>query len=1215
MISFFKKSSNYYFAVEHSKSLKDKEIKNLSWLLSNATLIREKKLKGLYIGPLKEMTTPWSTNAVEITKNIGIDSIQRMEILLKNKNTFDTMTESKYSNPGQDIFKVTKEPEKVQFVNDLKKYNQDEGLALSNDEIEYLSLVSKRLNRKLTDSEVFGFSQVNSEHCRHKIFNGEFILDGKKMDSSLFQMIKKTSKKNPSNIISAYKDNVAFITGPEIELFTTDKKDIPDYYKIIKAKASISLKAETHNFPTTVEPFSGAATGSGGEIRDRMAGGQASFPLAGSAVYMTSYPRTSNGKKWENDQINKKWLYQNPKDILIKASNGASDYGNKFGQPLINGSVLTFEHSEKQYNLGYDKVIMLAGGVGYGKENESKKKKISDGDYVVVLGGDNYRIGMGGSAVSSVNTGEFKNKIELNAVQRSNPEMQKRVANVIRALAEEIENPILSIHDHGAGGHLNCLSELLEDTGGEININELPVGDPTLSEKEIIGNESQERMGLVIKKEDFEKIKKIAERERAPLYHVGYVKENKKLVFKGKESINPIDLNLDDFFGSSPKTIVIDKKIPYQFKNPIYHENLFIKYLENVLSLESVACKDWLTNKVDRCVTGRVALQQTVGEIQLPLNNLGIMSFDFASNKGIATTVGFSPIVSLADEKIGAKYSILKSLTNIIWAPIQNGLSNISLSANWMWPANNPGENTRLYNAVKSISDFAIDLGLNIPTGKDSLSMTQKYSDGLKVLSPGTVIISAVSEVSDIRKVVKPNLSSNKELELIYINFCEDYNLAGSAFFQTLSSIGNNVINTRSSDEIKNIFNTIQDLILSENINSGHDISSGGLITSLLEMNFPNNNCGLKINLDGFKEDDLLKILFNESPGIIFQITKNGKERLVKNNIDFISLGNTIDDRKLNIHFKNKSLSLDIDHFRDSWYKNSFLMDSEQTRNNKSLERFKNFKNQPLKFKFPSNYNGNLPIVNFKKEIKAAVIREKGINSEREMAYMLNLSGFKVKDVHMTDLVSGRERLEDINMLVFPGGFSNSDVLGSAKGWAGAFKFNEKARKTIQDFYNKNNTLSLGVCNGCQLMMELDILYPNKKEHHPKMEHNDSNKFECTFSSIDIIKSNSIMLQNLEGSTLGIWSAHGEGKFNFKNQNVNIAAKFHYNDYPANPNGSELSAAAICSDDGRHLAIMPHLERSIFPWNWAHYPSGRNDKISPWILPFYNARMWLEENA
>ena len=1215
MISFFKKSSDNYFVVEHIDEFSKKDINKLTWLFSGSEYLNINKLKGTYIGPIREMTTPWSTNAVEITKNIGINSITRIECLIKTQSDHDQMTETEYQNPDQNMFHITKVSEPVIYIDNIKKYNNEQGLALSDDEILYLEGVSKRLERQLTDSEVFGFSQVNSEHCRHKIFNGQFEIDGIEKNISLFRMIKSTSKANPNNLISAYKDNVAFISGPKIEIFTPNKNDIPDYYIKRKIKSSISLKAETHNFPTTVEPFSGAATGSGGEIRDRMAGGQASIPLAGTAVYMTSYPRISSSKEWEKNQKKKKWLYQNPKDILIKASNGASDYGNKFGQPLINGSVLTFEHSEKKYNLGYDKVIMLAGGIGYGKENESKKKKISDGDYVVVLGGDNYRIGMGGGAVSSVNTGEFKNNIELNAVQRSNPEMQKRVANVIRVLAEEINNPILSIHDHGAGGHLNCLSELLEETGGEININKLPIGDPTLSEKEIIGNESQERMGLVIKKEDFNKIKKIAERERAPLYHVGYVKENKRLVFKGKEAINPINLNLDDFFGSSPKTIIKDKTIPYKFENPLYHQNLFIKYLENVLSLESVSCKDWLTNKVDRCVTGRVALQQTLGEIQLPLNNLGIMAFDFSSNKGIATTVGFSPIVSLADEKIGAKYSILKALTNIIWAPIQNGLPNISLSANWMWPANNPGENTRLYNAVKSVSDFAIELGVNIPTGKDSLSMTQKYSNGLKVLSPGTVIISAVSEVSDINNVIKPNLLIDEKLELIYINFCKDLNLTGSAFFQTLSNIGNNVIETKSSDEIKNIFKTIQDLIISKDLFSGHDISSGGLITSLLEMNFANVGNGLKINLDGFKEDDLLKILFNESPGIIFQTNKNGKEKLINNNIEFISLGNTIKDRKLNIEFKNKSLILDIDHFRDSWYHNSYLMDTEQTINNKSLERFNNYKIQPLKFKFPSNFNGGFPIINFKKEIKAAVIREKGINSEREMAYMLNLSGFKVKDVHMTDLVSGRETLEDINMIVFPGGFSNSDVLGSAKGWAGAFKFNEKAKKTIQDFYKRENTLSLGVCNGCQLMMELDLLYPNEKENHPKMEHNHSNKFECTFSSIDILKSNSIMLNNLEGTTLGIWSAHGEGKFNLNNKKVNIAAKFHYNEYPGNPNGSDMSTAAICSKDGRHLAIMPHLERSIFPWNWAHYPRERNDKISPWILPFYNARKWLEENA
>ena len=1215
MISFFKKSSNYFFAVKHSKKLDINDVKTLIWLFGNASYTNLSTLKGNYIGPVKEMTTPWSTNAVEITKNVGINYIERIEILEKNKNSFDPMIESKYINPGQNIFKITKTAEKVLFVDNLYQYNKDEGLALSNDEIDYLNQVSKRLNRKLTDSEVFGFSQVNSEHCRHKIFNGEFIIDGKKKENSLFQMIKKTSKENPSNIISAYKDNVAFISGPQIELFTTDNKDVPDYFKIRKIKSSISLKAETHNFPTTVEPFSGAATGSGGEIRDRMAGGQASFPIAGSAVYMTSYPRTTKSKKWEENQIKKDWLYQNPKDILIKASNGASDYGNKFGQPLINGSILTFEHSENNLNYGYDKVIMLAGGIGFGKENESKKKKINEGDYVVVLGGDNYRIGMGGGAVSSVNTGEFKNNIELNAVQRSNPEMQKRVSNVIRALAEEIDNPILSIHDHGAGGHLNCLSELLEETGGEININNLPIGDPTLSEKEIIGNESQERMGLVIKKDDFNKIRNIAERERSPIYHVGYVRENKKLVFKGKETINPIDLNLEDFFGSSPKTVIKDKTIKIDLKKPKYYQNLIIKYLENVLSLESVSCKDWLTNKVDRCVTGRVALQQTVGEVQLPLNNLGIMALDFSSNVGIATTVGFSPIVSIADEKIGAKYSILKALTNIIWAPIHNGLSNISLSANWMWPANNLGENTRLYNAVKSISDFAIEIGVNVPTGKDSLSMTQKYSNGLKVLSPGTVIISAVSEVSDINGVIKPKIILDKELELIYINFCEDLNLTGSAFFQTLSSVGVNVAETKSANEIKNIFKTIQELILSKNIFSGHDISSGGFITTLLEINFPNSKGGININLDMFNEDDLLKILFNESPGIIIQTDKLGKEKLIENNIDFISIGNTIDERKLNIEFKNKFLSLDLDYFRDVWYKNSFLMDSEQTSNKKSLDRFKNYKNQPLKFKFPNNFSGHLPKINFKKEIKAAVVREKGINSEREMAYMLHQSGFKVKDVHMTDLVSGRESLEDINMLVFPGGFSNSDVLGSAKGWAGAFKFNKVAKKTIEKFYNRENTLSLGVCNGCQLMMELDLIYPKLKDMHPKMEYNDSKKFECVFSTIEIKNTNSIMLKNLEGSLLGIWSAHGEGKFNFKNQNVDIAAKFHYDDYPANPNGSDQAAAAICSKNGRHLAIMPHLERSIFPWNWAHYPSHRKDKVSPWIFPFYNARVWLEENA
>ena len=930
---------------------------------------------------------------------------------------------------------------------------------------------------------------------------------------------------------------------------------------------------------------------------------------------MTSYPRLSKNRNWEKNQIEKNWLYQNPKDILIKASNGASDYGNKFGQPLICGSILTFEHTEDKKNLGYDKVIMLAGGIGYGKENETLKKVIKEGDYVIVLGGDNYRIGMGGGAVSSVDTGELKNNIELNAVQRSNPEMQKRVCNVIRAMAEENENPILSIHDHGAGGHLNCLSELLEETGGEIIIDKLPLGDPTLSEKEIIGNESQERMGLVIKKSDFEIIKKIADRERAPIYHVGEVKEDKKLIFRGKNKIDPINLNLNDFFGSSPKTIIKDQSEEPKFKNPKYHPNLLVKYLENVLSLESVSCKDWLTNKVDRCVTGRVATQQTVGEIQLPLNNLGVMALDFISNKGIATSIGFSPVVSLVNEKVGAEYSILKSLSNIIWAPIKNGIENISLSANWMWPANNRGENARLYSAVKSVSDYAISLGVNIPTGKDSLSMTQKYPDGTKVLSPGTVIISAAAETSDIRNVIKPAAIKDLSSELVFINFCEGTNLSGSSFYQTLSNLGIDVTNTKGGEDIKKIFKTIQEMIISNMIMSGHDISSGGFITSILEMNFPNLSHGMELNLDSFKEDDIIKILFNESPGIIIQTHNDGINYLKDNRIEFLSLGKVIEERKLKINHNSKYIELDIDYLRDVWYKTSHLLDNEQTRKEDSLSRFKNYKKQPLKFNFPNGFDGKLKKKSYKKNIKAAVIREKGINSEREMAYMLHLTGFQVKDVHMTDLVSGRETLEDINMIIFPGGFSNSDVLGSAKGWAGAFKFNSRAKKAIEGFYKRKNTLSLGVCNGCQLMMELNLIDKKLENNHPKMEYNNSKKFECSFSSIDILESNSIMLKNLSGNTLGIWLAHGEGKFNLKNSDVDVAAKFHYNEYPGNPNGSEKSAAAISSKDGRHLAIMPHLERSIFPWNWGHYDQSRNDEISPWILPFENAREWLEENG
>ncbi|MGB5356064.1 MAG: phosphoribosylformylglycinamidine synthase, partial [Eudoraea sp.] len=672
MIHFFGDLSTKVFAVVSSQKLSSEHIDKLSWLFGNKPLLNSASIDAFFVGPRAAMITPWSTNATEITQNMGITGISRIEEFTpvsENYTGFDPMLTAKYSRLDQMIFEVSIAPQEIIEIDSISEYNKKEGLALSDDEVVYLEDLSKKIGRKLTDSEVFGFSQVNSEHCRHKIFNGTFIIDGKEKPSSLFKLIRKTSEKNPNDIVSAYKDNVAFLKGPEVIQFAPKTSDKPDYYTESPFKSVISLKAETHNFPTTVEPFNGAATGSGGEIRDRLAGGKGSLPLAGTAVYMTSYSRLEKNRTWEDGMKARPWLYQTPMDILIKASNGASDFGNKFGQPLIAGSLFTFEHEEHYRKLGFDKVIMLAGGIGYGKADQALKDIPKKGDKIVILGGDNYRIGMGGAAVSSADTGEFSSSIELNAVQRSNPEMQKRAANAIRGMVENEHNPIVSIHDHGAGGHLNCLSELVEETGGIIDLDQLPVGDPTLSSKEIIGNESQERMGLVIGTSDLDLLHRIADRERSPIYDVGDVTMDHRFTFQStKSGAKPMDLEIDDMFGSSPKTIMNDKTIDRHYAPIAYNLEHFHEYLESVLQLEAVGCKDWLTNKVDRCVGGRVAKQQCVGSLQLPLNNCGVMALDFKGKEGIATSIGHSPISGLINPRAGSRNSIAEALTNIVWA-------------------------------------------------------------------------------------------------------------------------------------------------------------------------------------------------------------------------------------------------------------------------------------------------------------------------------------------------------------------------------------------------------------------------------------------------------------------------------------------------------------------------------------------------------------------
>ena len=1227
MISFFKKGAKTIYAVDSDHALSSSEAEKFSWLFDGATQISDNVIRGTFVGPRREMITPWSTNAVEITQNMGLSGISRIEEFTESRSKqpeFDKMLQRVYHVLDNDIFTITKTPDPIVYIDNMEEYNVKEGLALSTEEIAYLKQLSERLGRPLTDSEVFGFSQVNSEHCRHKIFNGTFIIDGEEMPMSLFKMIKKTSQENPNKLVSAYKDNVAFVEGPQIEQFAPKNPEKPDYFDVKTIDSVISLKAETHNFPTTVEPFNGAATGSGGEIRDRLGGGRASLPLAGTAVYMTSYPRTEAERAWELCTMPPRpWLYQTPEEILIKASNGASDFGNKFGQPLICGSLLTFEHEEGKEQFAYDKVIMLAGGVGFANKRDAIKGTPKPHEKVVLMGGDNYRIGMGGGAVSSVNTGQYDNSIELNAVQRANPEMQKRVSNVIRALAEAPENPIISIHDHGAGGHLNALSELVEETGGKINIDALPVGDPTLSSKEIIGNESQERMGMVVEDKDIDFIRNIAERERAPFYVVGETTGDDRFVFEQKDGVKPIDLGMKDMFGSSPKTIMNDVTTPRKLKAMKYSQGKLSEYLENLLQLESVACKDWLTNKVDRSITGKIARQQCQGEIQLPLSDCGVVALDFTGTKGIATSIGHAPQAALIDPAAGSVLSIAESLTNIVGANLAEGLKSVSLSANWMWPCRNQGEDAALYKAVKACSDFACALGINIPTGKDSLSMTQKYGKK-KVLAPGTVIISAAGEVTDVKKTVSP-VVVNKKSTLYYVDFTNsEMKLGGSAFAQSINYLGNEAPAIASPEYFANAFNAVQNLVDSQLLLAAHDVSAGGVITTLLEMTFANTKGGLNIDLSDLQAKDVVTAMFAENPALIIQVadknTSKVERLLAECGVKFTAIGSTHDERMIILNYNNKEYLFGIDYLRDLWFKSSYLLDIKQSGAKCAKDRFLNYKKQPIRYRLPKGFSGkasDLGITGYKHNpsgIKAAIIREKGVNGDREMAYSLYYAGFDVKDVHMTDLISGRETLDDVNMIVFCGGFSNSDVLGSAKGWAGGILWNEKAKETIERFYARPDTLSLGICNGCQVMIELNLINPEYNSR-PRMEHNNSHKFESDFLGVTIPENKSVMFGSLSGSKLGIWVAHGEGKFNLPEgiDKYNVVAQYSYNSYPANPNGSPKGIAGICSADGRHLAMMPHLERAIFPWQCAYYPAAHvNDEVTPWIEAFVNARKWIE---
>ncbi|MCB0641444.1 MAG: phosphoribosylformylglycinamidine synthase subunit PurQ, partial [Phaeodactylibacter sp.] len=623
---------------------------------------------------------------------------------------------------------------------------------------------------------------------------------------------------------------------------------------------------------------------------------------------------------------------------------------------------------------------------------------------------------LGGAAVSSADTGEFSTGIELNAVQRSNPEMQKRVANTIRNLVESARNPIVAIHDHGAGGHLNCFSELVEETGGRINMDQLPIGDPTLSAKEIIGNESQERMGLIVAAEDLPLLRRIAERERAPMYVVGEVTgDHRFTVVSEQKAEMPMDLALTDMFGSSPRTIMDDQVLDRRYDEVDYEPAKLQEYLEQVLRLEAVACKDWLTNKVDRCVGGQVAKQQCAGPLQLPLNNCGVMALGFDTNYGVATSIGHAPVKALIDPAAGSRNAVAEALTNLVWAPLEEGLKSVSLSANWMWPCRNEGEDARLYQAVQALSDFCIELGINVPTGKDSLSMKQKYPND-EVIAPGTVIVSSVGVCDNINQIVEPVLQKDGG-PIFYLNLSQDtFKLGGSSFAQVRNKVGSSSADIKDAKKLATTFDALQHLIRKGAIVAGHDVASGGLITTLLEMCFADVDLAAEIDLSSLGESDLIKILFAENAAVVIQLKDEAAAKeLASFPIPCHRIGTVAKGATLTVRNGEDLQMFNIPALRDAWYETSWLLDKKQTAGDLADQRYANYKHQPLQYDFPATFSGKIPNRELdQSRPKAAILREKGSNSERELAHALYLAGFEVRDVHMTDLMSGRETLEDI---------------------------------------------------------------------------------------------------------------------------------------------------------------------------------------------------------
>ncbi|MBI5075526.1 MAG: phosphoribosylformylglycinamidine synthase [Nitrospirae bacterium] len=1288
--------TEFCFYIDASSALTSDESELLRWLLSETFEPDQYSENSFFahhpstvthhclleIGPRMNFTTAWSTNAVAVCHSCGITKISRIErsrrflFVFDKKHVsgkdlaafnsslithyssllYDRMTECVYPEQLK-TFETGITPERVSSIPlveegraALERVNREMGLGLDDWDIDYYyNLFVKDIGRNPTNVECFDLSQSNSEHSRHWFFRGRLVVDGEEVPGNLMKIIKQTLDANPGNSVIAFKDNSSAIRGYEIKTIIPEQPGNVSRFDKVQRTYNIIFTAETHNFPSGVAPFPGAETGTGGRIRDVQATGTGSLVIAGTAAYCVGNLQIPGYElPWEDSSFAYPANLASPLTIEIQASDGASDYGNKFGEPMIQGFTRSLglrlpDHERREWL----KPIMFTAGVGQMDASHSEKNEPAKGMLVTKVGGPAYRIGMGGGAASSMIQGQNVAELDFNAVQRGDAEMEQKMNRVIRACVELGDrNPIVSIHDQGAGGNCNVVKEIIYPAGAKIEIRKIQLGDATLSVLEIWGAEYQEQNALLISPERSEEFLSLCRREKVPCAFIGEISGDGYIVLHDEtDGSTPVNLHLEKILGSMPqKTFVLDR-IKRQRSPLVLPEGLTVRdALDRVLRLISVGSKRFLASKVDRSVTGLIAQQQCVGPLQLTVSDVAVIAQSHFGTTGAVISIGEQPLKGLIDPAAMARMSVAEAVTNIIWAKI-SALEDIKCSGNWMWAPKLPGEGADLYDAAIAMRDIMISLGIAIDGGKDSLSMAAKVTnaDGTTeiVKSPGTLVISAYATCPDINKVITPDIKQPGKSRLIFVDISNGRaRTGGSALAQCYGQVGNESPDVDDTALLRNGFHAIQKCIDEGLILSGHDRSDGGLVTTLLEMAFA-GNCGIEINISSQRPDvGTINLLFAEELGMVIEYQQKHERKIRKilegEGLPYQCIGRTTRKKTITVSVNNEQvLKEDMKILRGVWEETSHQLDRLQRNPASAKEEKKaiyNRKGQTFRLSFVPE-DTHAEILERGNKPRVAIIREEGSNGDREMTAAFFRAGFETWDVTMTDLLEQKVRLEHFRGIVFVGGFSYADVLDSAKGWAGVIRFNKDIWQQFQTFYNRPDTFSLGVCNGCQLSALLGWVpwqgIDNRDQ--PRFIHNTSGRFESRFSSLKILESPSIMLKGMENSVLGIWVAHGEGHAYFPDSSIKervlregLAPARYADDsgnptevYPFNPNGSPEGIAALCSPDGRHLAIMPHPERVFLKWQWAYMPEEwkRELTASPWLRMFQNARQWCEENS